>query len=444
MSKENPIDSMTIKVSSKKRSVQNTLHRKDPISIEVTDNRTIQNLFKKYPIYPYSGTNHNSGYSLLSFFYRLARLSKTEGSCIKSISDYVIGDGVKVEFIDDEFVDIDDEKQVSKDQKKLFKETIRRGKIQEQSLSNFGTELFKNYKITGDYFFMLILKESLGLKSFELKVVKNTDIMYLIDENKNPIDVFAISPVWDDKYLRDNPPLIVDKYPMFSEFESGIKATIFHNQNGGNRHGKPDSIETTLYKCAEFQNINYRISQTDNAWAGDLIIEMEQGDPENNSGIGDGGLSSTTFEDNFTNKSDNPLSAFITERPSGAGNMFVYQVKPNSREQFYKIIGDIDREAIASSHGWSMRLLGTPVSSGLGSNEYSDDLRSKIPMIKKQRKNLLFNINIAITEIMNWMQPSLIGLGINYSSSVLDKLEESTELIEEVVKTENEYDVITE
>lgn len=424
MDNKNPIDSSVL-MFKKKRSIMTTVERRDPLLDEISDNRKIQSFFKKYPVYPYSGTNENSSRELMSFFRRMLKLSHTEGAVVKSIAGYVLGDGVVVEKIDDEFIDLEDSASVDESIKSSFKEMVRSGKISEKNLTEFASVLFTNWKATGDYFFMLILKETLGVRSFELKVIDNEHIMYLIDERKNPIDTFAISPVWEEKYLKENPPLIVDKYPVFTEFTFGVKATVFHTKNGGNRHGRPDSIEATLSKYAEFQNMNYRIKQTDNAWAGDLIIEMESADPENQSGIGNepGQINSTKFEQEFTNKGENPLSAFITERPPKAGPMFVYQVKPNSRESFYKVIGEVDRDNIIAAHNWSSRLLGRVLSGGLSDNVYLDELRTKIPMIKKLRKMLLYDINRAFVEIANYINPELSGYGINFYSKLLTSVE---------------------
>lgn len=425
MEQTNPIDNSTIlNGKSKKRTMSKSLEKRDPIALEIKDNSKIQNVFKNFPIYPYAGTSNNSAHSLMSFFYRLARLSKTDGSCIKRISEFVIGDGVRVEMIDDEFIDETD-LSVSDEVKNKFKEVIRSGIIHEHTLTKLGEKLFYNYKVTGDYFLMLTLKETLGVKSYELKVIHNEDIKYMIDANKNPIDLFAISPVWEDKYLKDNPPTIIHKFPMFTDFGNGVNATIFHTQNGGNRHGRPDTMEVTPYKYSEFQNVDYRIKQTDSGWTGDLIIEMGQGDPESNSVLSGATSNVKDFEDNFTNKSDDPLSFFITERPHGADAMVVHQVKPNTKEAFYKTVDELDSEAIIGAHGWSSRLLGKAVSNGLSDTVYIEELKTKIPMIKGLRKGLLFDINNAITEIMKWMEPSLIGVGINYSSLLLEKIEES-------------------
>jgi hypothetical protein len=198
---------------------------------------------------------------------------------------------------------------------------------------------------------------------------------------------------------------------------AGVSHTIIYGKQGTKHYGRPDSIFGTQYKYSEIQNVDYRIMQTDNKWTGDLIIEAEQGDPNSNPM-----LDVKTYDENFTNKSENPLSVFYSERPAGSGPLFVYQVKPNSNENYYQVVGKEDRLAIIGSHGWSERLLGHPATGGINGNSYLFELYTKLPIINKNKNFVLRYLNIAITEILKHIDPTIVGLGIDFYSDILEKV----------------------
>jgi hypothetical protein len=132
------------------------------------------------------------------------------------------------------------------------------------------------------------------------------------------------------------------------------------------------------------------------------------------------------MENAFTNKSENPLSFLYMERPKGATPMEVYQVKPNTNEKFYEVAGKMSAQMIIKTHGWSDRLLGEAAPSGLSGNSYIDELKTKIPLINNLRKRILFDLNLAIENVMKFMAPEMVGIGINFYSNVLDNIEEQT------------------
>ncbi len=402
--------------------MQVNLLRRDPILEECTDGEDLTNLFKTYPILPFAGTNDASGHSLLKFFYALHRNSPTDSACVNMICDYVIGDGVVIERINDEFIDDWELTPISNEQKTKFKQVISSGRI-EGNILGLGRKLLSELKIVGNSYQILSLIETNGQRTFELKTVTQDQVFYLVDKvTKKTTDYIAISPKWEEDYLKKNTPLILRKYPYFVETQKGVLTTIIHTKNGGNIYGRPDSMSASAYKYREFQDSDYLIKQTDSAWVGDLIMEVEAGDPENDSELGN----AAKIEDNFTNKSENPLSFLYMERPKGASPAVFYQVKPNTNEKFYEVAGKMSAQMIIKTHGWSEKLLGEASPSGLSGNTYIDELKTKIPLINNLRKRILFDMNLAIENIMKFMSPDLVGIGINYYSNVLDNVEEQT------------------
>ena len=402
--------------------MQTNLLRRDPILEECTDGKDLTNLFKNYPILPFAGTNDASGHSLLKFLYALHRNSPTDSACVNMICDYVIGDGVVIERINDEFIDDGEMEVISNEQKNRFKEVIGLGRI-EGNILGLSRKLLSELKVVGNAYLILSLIETNGQRTYEIKAVSQDQAFYMVDkETKKTTDYIAISPKWDEDYLKLNTPLVLRKYPYFVETQKGVLTTIFHTKQGGNIYGRPDSMAATTYKYREFQDADYLIKQTDSAWVGDLIIEVEGGDPENDSELGN----AQKMENAFTNKSENPLSFLYMERPKGATPMEVYQVKPNTNEKFYEVAGKMSAQMIIKTHGWSERLLGEAAPSGLSGNSYIDELKTKIPLINNLRKRILFDLNLAIENVMKFMAPEMVGIGINFYSNVLDNIEEQT------------------
>lgn len=411
-----PADEQPIKKSGKRRIIDESKKR-DVIANEMQDSRDVKNVFKKYPLLPYAGDNIKSGDSLMQFFFTLAKLSVTDGSCIHRIGEFVIGDKIKIKNISDEFI-TEEEVEVTTENVTKFKEVIQKGKIEEGSFGEMGFELYKQFKICGHCAILLSFYTTGDIKTFTLRVLDNNNYRILLDKEKRVTDYFVISEKWEEKYLDKNPPKIVGKFPLITEDKvKGVEHTIIYAKHGTKHYGRPDSIFGTQYKYSESQNVDYRITQTDNRWTGDLIIEAEQGDPNTNQM-----MDVQTYENNFSNKSENPLSVFYTERPFGAGPLFVYQLTPNSNENWYKTIGAEDRIAIISSHGWSERLLGHPVSGGINGNSYFFELYTKLPLIDKHKNFVLRSINTALTAIFKFIDPSIVGLGIDFYSTIIEKV----------------------
>jgi hypothetical protein len=62
----------------------------------------------------------------------------------------------------------------------------------------------------------------------------------------------------------------------------------------------------------------------------------------------------------------------------------------------------------------------------LSGNSYIDELKTKIPLINNLRKRILFDLNLVIENVMKFMAPEMVGIGINFYSNVLDNIEEQT------------------
>jgi hypothetical protein len=252
------------------------------------------------------------------------------------------------------------------------------------------------------------------------------------EKDNKPSNFWAISQVWTEDHLKTNDPEIVSEYPEYSLI-NGTQQTIFHYKNGGYVYGRPDTIQASLNKYSEFQNLDYRIKNTDNKFTGELIMEAEGRDPNGPE------LTPQKYDQNFTNKGEDPLSLMYSERPYGSRPLFVYQVKPNTNSTYYVEIGNYDALQIIKSHGLTEKLMGESKGTGIAGSDFLKELATRLPLIRNHQNKILFNINKAITEIMNFMEPSLVGNGIDFSSKLLDMAEASlSEIKQETNVTEQQ------
>lgn len=397
------------------RKFHDLLKSKNPIVSEIKDPSKVNSMFRKYPLYPYAGTNEKSSDTMQDFFYNVNSLSTTDQACISRLTEFILGDGLNVRIIDDEFVD-DNPVQTDPAVRSRFKDVIKKGVVNEGNLLLFITEYFKHYKITGDAFIRLTLVETLGERTFKIEVVPNRTIRKLM-KDKKPTDFWVLSPIFSEEYFRIEEPTIISEYPMYSEI-NGTKQTIFHYKNGGYIYGRPDTVQATMHKYSEFQNIEHRIKMTDNKFSGDIIIEASKKNPN-----GPLELNAQDYENNFTNKSDDPLSLMYSERDFDASPLFVYQLKPNTNEKYYDVIDSIDARKIITSHGLTEKLVGINKTTGIAGSDFMTELKTRLPLIRNHQNTILFTINKMITEIMIWIDESLVGNGIDFVSKLLDEAE---------------------
>jgi hypothetical protein len=79
----------------------------------------------------------------------------------------------------------------------------------------------------------------------------------------------------------------------------------------------------------------------------------------------------------------------ISERPYGSGEMFVFQVKPNTNENWYEVTGDIAMGHITRAHGVTPRFIGKEASNGFSENAFLMDYLTNVePTINSLREKI--------------------------------------------------------
>lgn len=385
----------------------------NPIPDEVADSQELSRIFRNFNFVPYAGTSEKSGHSLLTWYQTLAKLSPTHNSCMDKKLKYAVGGKATAIFsFNPEWETGEEEKEPSTQQKKAYRDAVAQFFNFEGGLGAFHYSVGWSYQENGNAFVEFSFSEVLGEGRISLKSHNFEHCLYL-NTKPGEAKVVAISPVWTEDYLRKNPPRYVPLFPNFVQ-QNGALRTIFHLKNGQSTwYGRPESKGSDLYKFREFQDALYLVKQSAANFTGQLIIEVEDDDPDLSPVLDDAGAEAATgenfaerFERNYTQKSDDPQSVLVTARPFGSRPMFVFQVAPNTNENWYKETGIIAEQKITRSHGCTLRFMSFDVSNGFSQEAFiSDYIVNMEPVIESLRQKICVFVNEALT--FGWQ---LLGL----------------------------------
>lgn len=395
---------------------------KNPIPDEVADAAEIRKFFEKYRFVPYAGTNEHSGHSLLAFYKMLYKMSPTHGSCIRKKSDFAFGSRpTAIPWYDMDFDTGDEVAELGPGQKATYAQALK-------DHISFGTPvrdlcrvLSNHYQSTGNCWLYVRVAKVLGVVRAQFSYVKPENVLYVNEEG--PMMV-AISPIWDDEYLRKNPPEIVPVSsndstvePTFAKNGDGSFSTIFQVKSGDNHwYGRPPSENGVLSQFSEVQNVLYRVRSTYGEYTGKIIIETEEEDPKRafddlDEDAREAGFKNHVhrFEQNFTQKSDDPQQVFVTMRPFGSRPMFVFSVPPNTSHEYFKAVKEMDEHDILLSNQCTMRFMSFEVASGFSNDIFiSDYVLNMEPVIMDLRQTILSVVNRAISIV--WKMAGVVDM----------------------------------
>jgi len=365
---------------------------KNPIPDEVTDTADVSKFFEQYKLVPFAGSEKGTGDKTLDWYVMLAKLSPTFSACVEKLKNYVVGSKAKVVIATDPEYDVP-APDPNETEARNYLESLKRIVEFEGGVTSFHELCFSGYKNTGNAFAELVLTRVNDVVKARIIRHKVKTVRYKVTEPGEPKAV-AISPVWSAKYLKKNPAKIRPVYPVFVE-EKGVLSTVFHLKNGDNDwYGRPDSEGSTLQKYQEVQNAVYIIKQAAANFVGQMIIEVEE---DNQPAIDEADANRSGFdsfadrmEQNFTMKGEDPQAVLVISRPMGARPMSVFQVKPNTNENWYKVTGETNENKILVSMNLTRRFMGMEISSGLSETAFLEDYITNVdPVVRKNRATLM-------------------------------------------------------
>ena len=399
----------------------------NPIPGEIADPSELTKMFEEYKIVPFAGSGSKTGDSLLLWYMMLAKLSPTNAACMNKLTKYAFGSkAALVRATDPEWMQ--ESAELSQSEQLSAQQQIKELVQFSGGTKQFFASACNAYQQTGNVFVEVTASTFNGQTRATLKVHRTMQVRYSNTPKGEPLELL-ISPVWKSDYLKKNPPREVYLYPVWGQRKDGAVSTMFHLKNGDNDwYGRPPSEGGDLYKYREVQDAIYQIKQAAGNFTGQVIIEVEDDDPENapaldDKAANDAGFNSFSqrFEENFTQKSDDPQSVVVSSRPYGSRPMFVFQVKPNTNENWYKVTGEITEGHILRNHGCTLRFMGYETAAGFSTDVYiSDYMLHMEPVINELRNTITDFINGALTalwtEIFN--RPELNQYSITFTSPI--------------------------
>jgi len=383
---------------------------RNPIPDEIRDSKDLKKFFQDWNLVPYAGSTIESGQSLLAWYLMLAKLSSTHNASVQKMIKYAFGGkAMFVKLLDPEFSVQDEVAELNVNEQTVYRDAINEFFTFQDGIGKFHRAVAKSYKDTGNAFVELTFSETLGVGRIFVRAHRITHVLYVNTLPGEPKEV-AISPVWTDEYLKKYPArkvAVSTKYAsVFTKTKEGLK-TVFHLKNGDNTwYGRPDSEGSDLYKMREVQDAIYQIKQANANFTGQIIIEVEDDDPEFSAAVEDEKSQTVGFnsfaermEHNYTQKANEPQSIMVTARPYGSKPMFVHQLSPNTNENWYKVTGEISEKKIVMAHGITLRFMGFDVSNGLGGGDMllADYVLNNEPAINDLRTEVI----MFTSEIMN-------------------------------------------
>lgn len=402
----------------------------DPIPAEIRDTKEIQKFLKDWNLVPYAGNMDATGDSLRAFFSSMAYLSATHGACIASKKRLSLGKFVVRRRVDVDF-DLGQEDDVDAGTQNAFVEFIKTLETGGVKLRNMAISFYEDWEEVGDQFCEVVITQTLGVKSYGIHRHRPANVKYLAT-GKGEQRFVAISPIWNAKYLEKNPPAVVPLFPAFVTETDGTMRTMLHRKSGKNEwYGRPPAWSAFLFWYREYQDASYLVKVSNSNFTGQIIIEVEDDNPDltdeearRNGYAGE----ADRIHKNFTHEADDPMTVWYSSRPTGARPMFVHEVKPNTAQDFYRVMDQITEAKIIRAHGWSKRLMEAEEGAGLSSNVFMDLLKSRLPVINGVQEDASVILNQAITIIVKDAgRTDLENIGISFKSPFQDILEQTEE-----------------
>lgn len=380
----------------------------NPIPDEVCDSAELKAFFKKWNFVPYAGSVKESGQSLLAWYQMLAKLSPTHSACISKKLKYAVGGKAAfVRTLDTEF-DIGEESLPMTTAEKLaYRDALNEFIEFDDGVGQLHRYLGQSLEATGNAWAELSFSKTIGVGRAKIKAHRVSHCLYVNTKPGEP-KVVAVSPKWTDAYLDKHEPRYVPKFPNFTKDVDGVLRTMFHLKNGENSwYGRPESEGSDIYKYREFQDQIYLTKQASANFTGQLIVEVEDDDPEFSPAIDEQGAQEAGFdsfaqrmEHSYTQKADEPQSILVTSRPYGSKPMYVFQIDPNTNENWYKVTGEIAEKKVTMSHGLTLRFMGFDVSNGFATDAFIGDYVMNVePVIEELMQTLTNFTNKIVSEV---------------------------------------------
>lgn len=401
------------------------------LPFEIYDGDDIKDVFYKRKLVPYAGTVERSGDNLLEFYNDMAEHTATSAACIFAKKSMFFANKLNVVKASDSIFQFeeDDDEEVPIEKKKQYAEFLnsidygRDNNFRDFATANHG-EAEKNGNMWCEVeMFMVGTDRVIKFRRHETKHVR----FRYTKSNDREVE---ISWKWDQEYLREHKPRVLQVYPN-ATLSRGVFRTMVHESMTGNFwYGRPPSKGSILYQYNEYQNIYYLCKNVSKDFIAKVIMEVEDDAPANNRLVNNkrdqqAGYKGTLdrLEKKFTNSARNPSTFILMTRPVNSKPMAVHQMMSNTNERYYEKIGKLNETKIIQSHAWSNRLLGGDAVSLFSTGVYMDELKVKDVTTNLYYQNKLHQfLDRVINLAMNWANVDLTDYTFGFQSPYINVL----------------------
>jgi|GEM_PF-6780812 len=396
----------------------------DPIEEELRDIEKAKMAYAVLPIIPFFDNSD----ATLKVLRKLASLSPTEGSCINSIADYVLGGGLQIVDRVRPGVSTSRSQRKSPEAENLAFDDFEswHPDIDIAYLLDQVESCFMNYAIFGNIALHVKWFEIGGEKYIHFESIDMEDWRFWATYPGEP-KLAVISPIWTYDYITRFPPKYVGVYPHITE-EEGISETIIHLNNkipGRPWYGLPKSHQALYYKYWEYQLGDYGTKGYANQWSARVFLETAGDNVE----PGDIDQFRANLKKTFSFRED-AKRVLHRHRNLSAEKTQVYEFKDDKSHEFHVAVSDIAERNIIKAHNWHRVLMGVPTPGRLGGqNDFSDIFKVKYNTIIAPTQNKImqpFNTMLGIAQ--EWL-----GLELDFSIGLGN-------LFEDMLQTEKEVD----
>lgn len=406
----------------------------DPVAEEIRVPASEKIFLRGFPVIPFMG----SGDATLKLLRKLARLSPTNASCIRSISHFVMGGGFDI---------------IAKKRQAFARRSEQEIAVTEQEFHGYidwledsaAQELVNIYDHQKRHFLNLIKYGNAYLEvviwgqgSTAQFSVYNHDAdrcLYLATEPGEP-EVILISPYW---YQTTGSEEEVDAVPVFPNFtvdEDGKFRTMIHTRvvtDSRDWYGEAEYLSALYHAYAELQRAQYTTENYASDFTGKVFFETFSGsgsdmlrDPAAGTGLTFWGK----VKKFFTNKGKHKRSVLHREAPIDGQKTHIHEFGRNSDHEYHEAMAGLDEKKVIMAHSWHPALLGVPMAGALGQNQvFRDAFQQKYYQVVKPWQDLQMQaLNTALklfSEISQTGEDWVKGYSISLKNMYVDMLKES-------------------
>jgi len=359
----------------------------NPILEAVKDELHLNDLFRKYDIIPYYGTQNESSHSMLQLISDLTELSPSHAACKNAVKTWAFGSGVEIIPTRTARKREDEESLLSESEKSQFEELLFSIGIDLSAVIDHTEVIFDNYSDTGNAYVLIRLSRVNSTWNVKIEPIHPKNAAYLRSK-RGTANRIVNTPYWSEDFWAKKKPFLAFGSDIRSDFvwnrkrNGDVLETIVHIKRKADAspyYGRPAilSVLESLYVEHAGKQKDCKVAGTE--LISKMILAMEEPPPNRKvvkrktgkEGVYNHDLDSASYKlrQLTTNEGEKARTIALMNYPSGAQPPTPIPLEVNRDHQFDKHMVDKHASAIYSIWDWDRQLTGaTPAKANIGGN----------------------------------------------------------------------------